>query len=89
MRPPASVLAAIDAVSERVLCLSDCYSTCSVAYSPARDVVVIRHPDPTCECVVHPDGIEARALSAFVVEELSRYVAIAHYGEPLPLNVSA
>lgn len=84
---PAGWLSAIEQVNERVLCLSDCYSTVSVSYVAASDLVLIRHPDRACEAVRHPDGAEATALAEFVIEELSRYVAMADYGEPLPVNI--
>lgn len=86
-RPPAAYLAAVAQVSERILCLSDCYCTLPVTWCAAHEQTEIRHPDSHCECVRHPDGPEAVALSQFTNEEISRFVAVAQYGEPLPVHV--
>lgn len=84
---PPAVLAAIAKVSERVLCLEDCFSTVSVGYSLTRDCLVIKHPDPECHCVRNPGGESAVTLADFVVSELSRYVVMADYGE-LAVNIA-
>lgn len=88
MRPPRDVLNAIGYLSERILCISDCFGTCALAWCEFHDQVEIRHPLADCENVIHPDGIEARALSEFVIDELSRYCAMAEYNEVLPVHVS-
>lgn len=88
---PAAVAAAIARVSETVPCLESCFSTVAVRYNPAADRIEIRHPDPACDCVTHPDGDAARELAEYVDAELRHHVIMAApvaYGD-LPLNVGA
>ena len=89
MKPPANVLAAVAKVSYTVPCVESCLTTLAVRYSDFYRCLVIEHPDKTCVCTVNPCGREALSLARFVDEEIGRHVALADYGEPLPLNVGS
>lgn len=87
--PAPAVLGAIAAMSYRIPCVEDCYSTVSVRWNPAAGRIEIGHPDPDCDCAVHPDGAAAHELAEYVDAELRRHVAMeaaADYGD-LPVNV--
>lgn len=80
---PRAVLAAINAVSGRIVCVERCGAipVCVGEHGPE-----LHHPYADCVCATRPDGPEALALAEYALNELARHVVVADYGEPLPVN---
>lgn len=80
---PAAVLAAIQAVSGRIVCVEECGAipVCAGENGPE-----LHHPIANCICATDPEGWEAWALAEFALDELARYIIVGDYGEDLPRN---
>ena len=84
---PSSVLAAIQAVSGRIVCVeAPCGAIVVTPGAGTDDPPELHHPYAGCVCVTRPDGPEANALAEYALEEMARYIIVGDYGEDLPRN---